>query len=201
MEILSVLLAFYSIVQNMTNKTSHRDMLKGIKDALVQIDKFYTILRDAKRAHDSFESLELTSYSYMKAIGDGRVPASKIPAKMDFIDKMNSKFVDLFTDFTHISIDKSLVNPTIPQNTILTLEKIEIHYNFLMDTVSEFTSTYNLMLKNHKIGNYGHEFMLQMQFVYHQLETGCGDADKVILNTCSIIDLLHSKIKEAVWSV
>ena len=63
LDVVSTILSFTSILQNIHNKKSIEDKVSEIRYALDRADGIYALLLEAKESHDEFEKFEAAAMS------------------------------------------------------------------------------------------------------------------------------------------
>jgi len=198
LDVVSVVLSFISVIQNLKNRRTAEEKLQGISDSIEKVDLFYKLLRDAKQIHDQFDKL-------LKA---GMEPLHKLIMQENAYARVTAHHIELFFEYYRMMIDTMV--PLVPISTdqarlqnlpveIRTcIEKLGIVYPQLRDAITTFEQNKAHLVDLHKKKNYGEDLRTCVILLNNAAKEIQSNADKTIMNVAPVIDFIHFTLRNGI---
>lgn len=201
LDIISVILGIASIAQNSINQRETRSKTEDILKIMHELDKFFTVLEEAKKIHDSFESFSLAAMTQLNQI------TQKASMQNEEIYENEVKSFERNTNRFLSTSDFSFSFLKISATTADEIKKIplpiQLNTRYLINTIiiiekllPEFEESKQKIISYATDKDYGARFKAAITYTDHYANLILDAADKIILNSIPIISYTHQKIQD-----
>jgi hypothetical protein len=198
LDIVSVLLGVFSILQNLKNKQSLSDKVTDLIQALNNLDVCYRILRDAKSIHDTidmFYSISLNPFTEFLSLADQ--PAAKIRDNYKKLKDQIKKLSLNSITFLSLAPHNQQQPPDFSVETHLNIGKVVHYYPLLKANLDVIKDNILTLDRENYNGNFGKDFERSICILENTFLEMLHNADKTILHSAPILDSIHNEVKVA----